>query len=276
MLNYLNPFMIRRGMRLKMKFWKKLALFVITIISIILACSRYYIVKSNFIHSIENSIKQNTNQHILEKYMLENEIVKKIQEGEEVTDEKIVEYLKSLYNFIENSSEIVALYSDDYKLIYSNNNTIDELDISLILDNDIDMYCFKELANKQYMLVSSNWSINNEITYIINAYDINSIYEEKDRQLRDILITDIIILLISITVISIFSIFLTKPIDSLNKITKKIALGDFKERVNIKSKDEIGDLARSFNIMADEVENKIDELNLQVKQKNDFINRFYT
>lgn len=138
------------------------------------------------------------------------------------------------------------------------------------------MYCFKELANKQYMLVSSNWSINNEITYIINAYDINSIYEEKDRQLRDILITDIIILLISITVISIFSIFLTKPIDSLNKITKKIALGDFKERVNIKSKDEIGDLARSFNIMADEVENKIDELNLQVKQKNDFINRFYT
>ena len=125
MLNYLNLFMISRGMRLKMKFWKKLVLFVITIISIILACSRYYIVKSNFIHSIENSIKQNTNQHILEKYMLENEIVKKIQEGEEVTDEKIVEYLKSLYNFIENSSEIVALYSDDYKLIYSNKNTID-------------------------------------------------------------------------------------------------------------------------------------------------------
>lgn len=62
-----------------MKFWKKLVLFIITIISIILSCSRYYVVKNNFLHSIANSSKQNTNQHILEKYMLESDIVKKIQ-----------------------------------------------------------------------------------------------------------------------------------------------------------------------------------------------------
>ncbi len=63
-----------------MKFWKKLVLFIITIISVILSCSRYHIVKTNFLHAIENSSKQNTNQHILEKYMLESEIVKNIQD----------------------------------------------------------------------------------------------------------------------------------------------------------------------------------------------------
>lgn len=63
-----------------MKFWKKLVIFVITIISIILSCSRYYIVRNNFSHSIENSSKQNTNKHVLEKYMLENEIVRNIQD----------------------------------------------------------------------------------------------------------------------------------------------------------------------------------------------------
>ena len=57
-----------------MKFWKKLVLFVITTISIILSCSRYYIVRNNFLHSIENSSIQNKNQHILERYMLENEV----------------------------------------------------------------------------------------------------------------------------------------------------------------------------------------------------------
>lgn len=62
-----------------MKFWKKLVLFIITIISIILACSRYYIVKNNFTYSIENTSKQISNQHILEKYMLEKEIVEDIQ-----------------------------------------------------------------------------------------------------------------------------------------------------------------------------------------------------
>ena len=63
-----------------MKFWKKLVLFVITIISIVLACSRYYIVRNNFLHSIDNTSRQNRNQHTLEKYMLESEIVKNIQE----------------------------------------------------------------------------------------------------------------------------------------------------------------------------------------------------
>ena len=126
------------------------------------------------------------------------------------------------------------------------------------------------------MLITSNWSINNRIIYIINAYDVSSIYEEKDRQLRDILITDIIILVISIIVISVFSILLTKPIDTLNRITKEIASGNFDKKINIKTKDEIGELAKSFNVMTEQIENKINELNLQVKQKNDFITRIYS
>ena len=62
-----------------MKFWKKLVLFIIIVISIILSFSRYYIVKNNFSHAIENSLKQNTNQYALEKYMLESSIIKNIQ-----------------------------------------------------------------------------------------------------------------------------------------------------------------------------------------------------
>ena len=62
-----------------MKFGRKLVLFIIGVVSIILSCSRFYIVKNNFLTSIENSSKQNRNQHTLEKYMLESEIVKNIQ-----------------------------------------------------------------------------------------------------------------------------------------------------------------------------------------------------
>lgn len=62
-----------------MKFGRKLVLFIIGVVSIILSCSRFYIVKNNFLTSIENSSRQNRNQHTLEKYMLESEIVKNIQ-----------------------------------------------------------------------------------------------------------------------------------------------------------------------------------------------------
>ena len=272
----MNIAQILRGKLVNMKFWKKLVLFVITIISIILSCSRYYIVKNNFSNAIGEMSKQNANKHILEKRMVENDIVQTIQNGEEITDEKIAEYIKSLYTFLEDNSELVALYTENFELIYSNIKTIENIDVRNMLNTNIDTYCFRKLDNKHYMLISSNWSINNKIIYIINAYDVSSIYAEKDRQLRDILFTDIIILIISVSVISVFSIFLTKPIDILNRITKEIANGNFDKKIDIRSNDEVGELAKSFNMMAEQIENKINELNLQVKQKNDFINRFYS
>ncbi len=257
-----------------MKFWKKLILFIITVISIILSCSRYYVIKNNFQHSIENSSKQNTNRHILEKYMLETNIVNNIQNGKGVTTETMAEYLKTLYTHIENDSEMVALYTEEYQKIYSNIEQIEEIDIKSLLNKDTDNYALRKINGKHYMLFSSHWTINNKIIYIVNAYDIGNIYEERDRQMKDVLLTDAIILVLSSVIISIFSFFVTKPIKALNKASKKISSGKFNERVNIKSKDEIGELAESFNIMADQVENKINELNLAIKQKDDFINAF--
>lgn len=124
------------------------------------------------------------------------------------------------------------------------------------------------------MVFHSDWNVESNEIYIVNMYDITDIYEEKDRQLSEILITDIVILIVSTIAILGFSIYLTNPICKLNKTAKEIAKGKFNERVNIKSNDEIGELAESFNIMAEQVESKVNELNMQVKQKNDFITGF--
>lgn len=176
--------------------------------------------------------------------------------------------------YMQDHSELVALYTDEFEQIYSNINDIDKLDIKSILSQEEDIYALRKIDNNHYMLFSSQWSINNKTIHLINAYDINTLYEERDRQMRSILVTDIIILVVSSIVISLFSIFLTRPINNLNKISKQISMGKFNKRVKIKSKDEIGELAENFNTMAEQIENKINELNLQVKQKNDFINGF--
>ena len=89
------------------------------------------------------------------------------------------------------------------------------------------------------MLFSSNWTINNKTIYIVNIYDVSSIYKERDRQMQDILKADIIILIVSFVIISIFSVFVTNPIKKLNIASKKISSGEFNERVNVNSKDEI-------------------------------------
>lgn len=257
-----------------MKFWIKLILGIIVIISIVLSFSRYIVVRQSFIQSIEESANQNQKEHNLERYNLENSIISNLQMGEEITNEKIIEYVKKLYSYMENETDMVALYKENGEIIFSNFENIDSLKVEELFNVDLDKRCLRTIEDKHYMLFSTCWSVNSQVIYIINIYDITYIYNQRDKQLIDILYADIIILAISSIFVAIFSAVLNKPIKTLNETAKKIAIGEFSQRVNIQSKDEIGELANSFNIMAEQIENKINSLNMLVKQKDDFITGF--
>ncbi len=260
-----------------MKFWIKLMLGIIMIISIILSVSRYIIVRKNFVNSLENSIQQNSSKHKLERYYLDSNIVSKIQQGEEFTEEHLYEYISSLTDYMNNDMESVEIYSEDKVKIISSFSKSHKLkldNIDDLLDKEVDKYIIREIEDENYMIFCSYYTVSNVSLYIVNIYDITSIYEERVRQLKEVMYTDVIVLAISSAVIAIFAKLLTKPIEELNNVTKKISSGKFNERVEVKSNDEIGELAESFNKMAEEIENKINHLNLSIKQKDDFISGF--
>lgn len=257
-----------------MKFWIKLMLGIVIIISIILSFSRYITVRQNFINSLDKEIKQNSNKHRLERYYLDSNIVSKIQQGEEFTDDHLIEYIKSLYSYMENDLESVEIYTENTTQIFSNFDKTGCLELRNLFDKENDKYIIREIENKNYMIFCSYCTISSVNIYIVNIYDITSIYSERVRQLKDIMLADAIVLVISSIVVAVFSIILTRPIEELNKMTKEISSGDFKKRVKVKTNDEIGELADSFNIMAEKIENQINSLELSIKQKDDFISGF--
>ncbi|MCX4302802.1 MAG: HAMP domain-containing sensor histidine kinase [Clostridia bacterium] len=205
-----------------MKSWKKAILLVIVIMSIVLACSRYYVIKNNFFYSIHNiSSVQNYNQNILEKYMLESNIIQNIQDGKEVTYETITEYLKSLEQYMEDNSELVALYTEEHEKLYSTIDDIDKIDISSLLTERQSNYALRKIGNKHYMLFSSYWSINAKTIYVVNAYDVSNIYEERNRQLKETLIRDVGILSASSIIIFVLAKLVTNHVDKLNLLVKQ-------------------------------------------------------
>ena len=205
-----------------MKAWEKAILVVIIIISVVLAVNRYYSIKNNFFYSLHNiSSVQNRNQNLLEKYMLETNIIKNIQEGTEVTYETITEYLKSLNEYMEDNSELVALYTEDHEKLYSTIDDIDKIDISSLLTERQSNFALRKIKDKHYMLFSSYWSINNKKVYVINAYDVSNIYEERDRQLKETLIRDIGILSAASIIIFIFAKLVTNHVEKLNLLVKQ-------------------------------------------------------
>jgi len=205
-----------------MKAWEKAILVVIIIISVVLAVSRYYSIKNNFFYSLHNiSSVQNRNQNLLEKYMLETNIIKNIQEGTEVTYETITEYLKSLNQYMEDNSELVALYTEEHERLYSTIENIDKIDISSLLTERQSNFALRKIKDKHYMLFSSYWSINNKKLYVINAYDVTNIYEERDRQLKETSTRDIGILSATAIIIFVFAKLVTNHVEKLNLLVKQ-------------------------------------------------------
>ncbi len=54
---------------------------------------------------------------------------------------------------------------------------------------------------------------------------------------------------------------LTAPVRSLSRISQKIAQGDFSQRVRVRHRDELGQLAEAFNTMTDRIQAMIQDLN---------------
>lgn len=254
-----------------MKFGIKIVISVIVIISIIFSIAGIIIIKSNFKHSLEKTINQNIDSHTLERYGIENNIDSNIDKNGKISKEKLSSYAISFVSYLANNKKI-SIYIENEK-IYSNFDIDEESLLFLSKAKDV-KYVIRDIDNLKYMLVSSSVEINNKRITLISRYDITDIFTERDRQVEFFYKVDVSVIAISSIAICTLAIFLTRPIIKLNEMSKKITKGDYNERVSIKSNDEIGELAKSFNQMIGTIENKINELKFSVKQKEEFITNF--
>jgi two-component system, OmpR family, phosphate regulon sensor histidine kinase PhoR len=75
----------------------------------------------------------------------------------------------------------------------------------------------------------------------------------------------LIVLILTILLGYISAHFISRPIVSINQIAAKAAQGDLEQEITISTNDEIGDLARTLNLMFSQLKDKIEEMN---KEKN--------
>jgi len=77
----------------------------------------------------------------------------------------------------------------------------------------------------------------------------------------------IIVCIIGFSLTTFFALFLsfkiTRPLVELKRAASKIAMGEYRTKVNIRSSDEIGELAQAFNQMGEKLESTITDLNYE-------------
>lgn len=178
-------------------------------------------------------------------------------------------YSKSIENY--GNVEILDLQN---KIVYSDAKfpIIDEKKELEDLSQGTTKYIIRTLDDKQYLFVSSLVNGENMPIKVHYSKDISNIYAQKMNYYTLFIKLDLLICSLFAVFMFFISRLITKPINTLIDSTQKISLGQYSERVEIKSKDEFSILSNHFNRMAETVEDKINMLEISNIEKETFIN----
>jgi signal transduction histidine kinase len=116
---------------------------------------------------------------------------------------------------------------------------------------------FKEKFTSPMLTVGIPIFINDQVLFAVFLHSpLDEIKNAIERAMFVIWMAAFFAIIISAFIVYYFSDrILIKPLEKINETAKSISKGEFDRRVNINSNDEIGDLATSFNYMADSLKN---------------------
>ncbi len=115
---------------------------------------------------------------------------------------------------------------------------------------------------------------NNGKECIIYIYDDLSETKQLSFMLFSIIIRALIIGLVIALIMAFFlAKAITRPIQTITGGTRQISSGDYSHRLRIRTKDEIGTLAKNFNSMAQVIENTLDEVSGEREKLQNVFNR---
>lgn len=109
---------------------------------------------------------------------------------------------------------------------------------------------------------------------LVTAYDLTGLYRDRNAALMRFLLLEAAVLAAASAVTALLARRLTRPLAVPTDAGAQIAAGDYARRTDLHTGDEIEELSRSFDKMADAVQEKIADLEADVQRREDFVGAF--
>ena len=181
--------------------------------------------------------------------------------------------------------EISIIEGDSYNIIASTNldfvdkNAMDVLEKSVILSSLNNRVTEKDIQSDnadsyriKHMAFSYKEDQSDNLDYIIyGRASLDSVYRTLSNSTVILLRATVIALLVTIVLGYLIAGSITVPINQLTMKALKMAKGDFRQRVTVKSDDEIGQLGSMFNYLTEKLDTTLLEISSEKSKLNAII-----
>lgn len=131
-----------------------------------------------------------------------------------------------------------------------------------------------DMGDLHYMQVTGKFQVGNKNVILDVVRDVKVPYNTRDGQLKLYHMLAFVIVFLSMVISYIITTLLTRSLKYLSTISRKIAGGSYDIRAKVKSGDEMELLAEDFNMMAESLVGKIEELRDTVERQERFTGSF--
>lgn len=177
-------------------------------------------------------------------------------------------------NLIKNFTVPIAFYKTDGQCVFSNISIQPQMTMPEKSENHKIEFQMLSGKGENYIYTSEYVRQGNTEGYLVTETNISATVNRQKDVIRYLQKIYMVLFFISFPLIILMTDLIASPIRKVGKATRRIAEGRYSERICIKGKDEISELAFDFNQMAGQIEKKISELSNATKAKEEFTANF--
>ena len=253
-----------------MKFWHRICIGVFVVFILAFDAGAFYLT----VYAYNFNRRSETDSGIREQGVVLSSITSRITSAETFypdtpdNEERLLAVIRPLADFYSRQGVLLALYNKSYE-IYAD---IPDIDIEMLnLSNTQEKNIMETTINgMRHVIVASKIPGYEHLTFIY-ARNISQIDSFRADVGRAFVIMNAVVMLFLGCAIYLVIKWLTRPIAELTTITAEIANGAYEKRASTNRNDELGELAISFNRMADSVQENMEDLTKSAIDRQQFI-----
>lgn len=189
-------------------------------------------------------------------------------------NDSLSSYGLSIVELFSSTNSYLEVFDQDLNLIASNSPAIwnqgrEELQVAA--DGEVSIILRHDEQGDYYLFICSLLEARQEKLVLCMVKDINYIEEQRQKEYQFFIQAGLLGLLASGLLVAACSYWLLRPVRELDKAARNIAAGNYDQRVSVNGNDEIGSLAQQFNRMADEIEGRMQQLQMESVRQQRFV-----
>ena len=242
-----------------MKFFYKLLLSMLLLVTVALSVVEYFTVASGLDHSFQRTLDGCMTEHMLICHAVQSAMFSTDQTR--ITDEEMAAIEDNASQLQRSGGTLYLSCKDAEKSTDPSDGT--------------STYQVRSGKNDRLTLVAqSKFSQQQRDVTLTTEQDISSVFAETDEIQKQYMRLYFVVLGCCVLASLLLSYALTRHLANLRKTTKALAKGRYDVRSTVRSRDEIGELARTYNEMADTIQSKIGELEETNERRKRFVASF--